>query len=657
MARKKRPSFWKRYGVEILILIAAFSFISTVGYAFFTLPSTDNLENLNLIRASEVYDRNGKLISKLFEENRTVVTLNNMSIYLQQAVIANEDVRFYSHVGIDPIGILRAAWVDIKSGSLAEGGSTITQQLAKNMFLTQEKSLIRKIKEALLALMIENRFTKQEILQAYLNQIYFGEGAYGVEAAAQLYFGKSAKQLNLAESALLAGLPRGPGIYSPYTDLQAALKRRSEVLAGLVKEGYITTEEAKQANSEPIVLAGKKKRVIQASYFLDYVSHLLVEKYGANRVYKGGLKIYTTLDTTVQEAAESTLADQQGAIISLDPRTGAILAMVGGKDYSVSQVNRALTEIRQPGSAFKPFVYATALNQGLSMNALSVDEPISIAGYAPQNYDKKYLGPVTLHKALRASINTVAVKLGQQVGMENVLTLAQALGIRTIQPQDNNLASALGGLTQGVKLIELTAAYTAFANQGIYSEPVAILKVVDENGVVLEENSWQQQPLLRPDIAYLMTTMMVSVINDGTGTAANIGRPAAGKTGTTDGYETAWFIGYTPEILTGIYLGKDDRSPVGLSGSQVAAYWGKLMTQALKNQPISSFPVPSNIISGITICSKTGQPPDRTCTDQEQSAFIRGTEPLIISSGKEPAMNKEKTKSKWPFPWLSLPQF
>ncbi|MGL5512745.1 MAG: transglycosylase domain-containing protein, partial [Sporomusa sp.] len=270
--------------IKVTALLILLTMSTNIGYAFLGIPETHNLDRLNLVAATQVFDINGQLISKLFEENRIVVTVNNISPYIQQAIIANEDTRFYKHYGVDPIGIIRAVIVNIRSGQLVEGGSTITQQLAKNMFLTQERTLTRKIKEVILALIIEHRFSKQEIMQAYLNQIYFGEGAYGVEAAAQLYFGKHAKGLSLSESALLAGLPRGPNIYSPYVNMQAALDRRAMVLAGMVKEGYITEKQASQANGEPINVAGKKKRVVQASYFLDYIANELVGRYGANRV-------------------------------------------------------------------------------------------------------------------------------------------------------------------------------------------------------------------------------------------------------------------------------------------------------------------------------------------------------------------------------------
>jgi len=656
---------WLMHSMIIIIIVCL---SAAIGYASF-LPQFNSLENLRLVAATQVFDDKGQLLSKLFEENRVVVSINNMSPYIQQAIVANEDSRFYTHFGIDPMGILRAVVVDLRAGSLVEGGSTLTQQLAKNMFLTQERTFTRKIKEFLLAVIIERKFSKQEILQAYLNQVYFGEGAYGVETAAQVYFGKHASELTLAESALLAGLPRGPNLYSPYIDNKAALERRFTVLDGMVKQGYITQGQANQAQGQPIALAGKKKRAVQASYFLDYVAQELVERYGANRVYKGGLKVYTTIDSKAQQGAETVLGQYQGAVLALDPRTGYIKAMVGGRNYEESQLNRVLVEVRQPGSAFKPFVYATAINQGLTANAIILDQPINIGGYAPQNYDKKYLGPITLKKALRWSVNVAAVKLGQQVGINKVLDLAKSMGITTLVEQDNNLATALGGLTQGVNLFELATAYTAFANGGILSKPIAILKVLDENDQLLEEAHVVQQSVLGADVAYILTNMMEGVIENGTGAPAAIGRTAAGKTGTTDGYETAWFIGYTPELLVGIYVGNDNRTPVEISGTQVAGMWGNMMSKTLIGSKPSEFLVPPNIVANVPICTNSGKlaAPGSGCPEIEYSAFIRGTQPTVSDTrirpklqpdGKTeiPAKGEEQTHW-WKLPMPRLPSF
>lgn len=654
-----RKKWWREYFVDSIIVLVILSLFASIGYAFFSLPKTDNLDQLQLVAATQVFDINGQLISKLFEENRIVVTINNISPYVQQAIVANEDTRFYSHFGIDPIGIMRAAVINLRYGGIVEGGSTITQQLAKNLFLTQEQTFGRKIKEALLAILIERKFSKQEILQAYLNQVYFGEGAYGIEAASQLYLGKHASELTLAESALLAGLPRGPNIYSPYADITAAVNRRSVVLAGLVKEGFITEQQAATANREQVQLAGKKKRTVQASYFLDYIANELVGRYGANRVYKGGLKVYTTLDLQTQQAAEAVLGEFQGAVLALDARTGYIKAMVGGRNYEESQTNRVLSEVRQPGSAFKPILYAAALNSGLTAASVIVDEPINIGGYVPQNYDKKFRGSITLKKAVRWSVNVAAVKVGQQIGMENVLNLARTMGISTIVPEDNNLASALGGLTQGVSLFELTTAYTGFANGGVISKPVAIIKVLDENGRLLEQSQLSQQTALQPDVAYIVTDILKSVLENGTGTPANLGRPAAGKTGTTDNYETAWFMGYTPELVVGIYIGNDNRKPVGISGTEVSALWGTMMSKVVRDVKPVDFAVPPNIITKLAVCADSGKlAPGSGCSDVEYSAFIRGTEPKISARGGQssPSPNQRDNRPFWKLPWR-LPGF
>lgn len=634
--------------VYIIIIIALSVLMAGCSTDF--LPYNDDLNQLHVKSATQVFDRNGELISKIFEENRIFVPINKISIHVQKAIIANEDSRFYSHWGIDPIGILRALANNIMKGSIIEGGSTITQQLAKNMFLTQERTWDRKIREALLALIIESKFSKQEILQAYLNQVYFGEGVYGIEAASQLYFGKHANELTIGESALLAGLPRGPELFSPYVNINAAKERRAVVLAGMVKFGYLSQEQADLAQREPIALRVKKKRDVQASYFLDYLTNKMVAKHGEQKVFRGGLKIYTTLDLKMQQAAESILGDYQGAVLILDPHNGSVLAMVGGRNYSESQLNRVNFETRQPGSTIKPFVYAEALRQGITPNYVLVDEPVNISGYSPQNYDKKYRGPITMRKALRLSINTCSVKMAQKVGVDKIINLAQELGITTLTDQDNNLSLALGGLTQGVSLWELASAYTAFANAGTVSEPVFINRVIDENGQILEENHPKQKRVLSPEIAYIMTNMLQGVIENGSGVAANIGRPSAGKTGTTDNYETAWFVGYTPDLLAAIYVGNDNRESVGISGGEVAGLWSTLMKKILGQTPITDFIIPENIIKDVQICAETGDLATPKCKDIEKTAFIKGTEPKVNTGTTD---NKTNNPLKLPF-WRNL---
>lgn len=650
---------------QSLLLIIILTFLLTSGCSFLGLPAADNLNDLRLIEATQVFDIHGQLISKLFEENRIVVPISRVQPYVYQAILANEDVRFYQHFGVDPIGILRAAAVNLRHGRVAEGGSTITQQLAKNMFLSQEQTFTRKFREAILALMLERKFSKQEILQAYLNQVYFGEGAYGVEAGSQVYFGKHAADLSLAESALLAGIPRGPSLYSPYVDLKAAKNRRAVVLAGMVSQGIISNEEAAQANAEEIVTIGRKRRLVQASYFLDYIAKELVERYGANMVYRGGLKVYTTLDIRAQQIAETVLNKQQGAVVILDPRNGHIRAMVGGKNYQESQINRVISDKRQPGSAFKPFVYAAALNQGLTQNTIFVDEPINIAGYQPQNYSRKNIGSVTMKKALRLSLNTVAVKLANQVGIKPAMDLAKQSGITSLVQGDNNLNTALGGLTEGVNLLELTAAYSVFANGGVHSKPIAVLKVLNGEEL-LEENSITQTTVLTPEVAYLITDMLQSVIKEGTGKGAAIDRPAAGKTGTADDMVTAWFIGYTPDWLAGIYLGNDNRTSIGLTGGEVAGVWGTMMQKITVSSVPVDFVKPNTIVTDIPICTETGQTPRKDCKEIEYDAFIKGTEPKnLIDSLLDPFLNpKQNTpaegedstqqKRRWKFPWFKF---
>lgn len=609
------------------IISAFMAFIIWVGSLFFPdLPDVSQLNDLQLISATQVYDRDGALISKLFEQNRLVVSDSQMSPYLEQAIVANEDARFYQHYGIDPIGIIRAVLRNIRAGSIAEGGSTVTQQLAREMFLNQQQTITRKLKEALLALQIEARFSKAEIMEAYLNQVYLGEGAYGVEAAAQRYFDKPAAALDLAESALIAGLARGPSLYSPYRDMDAALKRRNMVLRNMQEKGFISTEELSAASRQEICLAAKKERT-RAAYFVDYIAAQLIDRFGEDAVYKGGLKVYTTLDQKAQQAAEKTLGEIQGAVVALDPVSGHILAMVGGNHYEVSQRNRAIEELRQPGSAFKPFVYAAALSNGYRANSVIVDEPVNIAGYKPQNYDHKYIGSMTIKKALRWSVNTVAVKTAYDIGMDKVLSLAETAGISTLSGEDNHLAAALGGLTQGVSLLELTSAYAIFANNGIWSQPLAILRVVDDHGNTIYEGQQQQHAVLDEATAYIMTDILRGVIDGGTASNARLNCPAAGKTGTSDNYETAWFIGYTPQLLAGVYLGNDDRSPVNLSGTQAAERWQLFMQAALEGKTAVDFAVPENVIANVRIDARTGKLAAPNAKDVEYSAFIKGTEP------------------------------
>lgn len=566
--------------------------------------------------SSQIYDSNGRLITMVHaEENRIPVPISKTPKDLQNAFVAAEDVRFYQHGGIDIKAIGRAIWTNFSEGSVMEGGSTITQQLAKNALLTQERTLKRKISEAFLALEIERRYSKQEILEMYLNQIYFGEGAYGAQSAAMLYFGKNVEELTLGECAMLAGLPRRPSEYSPFNSMKLAKNRQETVLAQMVKYGFVDAAAAEAAVQAPVRLAPRKKTNAAgtASYFVDYVVQTLIEKYGADTVYKGGLKIYTTLDLDMQRAAEQSLhkylpsmftdsngvMQPQGALVAIEPQTGYIRAMIGGR--GTDEFNRAVLAERQPGSAFKPFVYLAALQAGISPEAVVQDRPTSFGGYIPQNYDGRFRGLVTVRSALEQSLNVVAVRLVNHVGPDKPVKLAQDMGISTLvtsgYANDQTLAMALGGLTRGVTPLEITAAYGTLANRGVRAEPLAILKVTDRNGAVIEENQSKTRAVVDEKSISVLVDMMRGVILRGTGVGANIGRPAAGKTGTTNDYQDAWFIGFTPNLVAGVWLGCDNNQslPRVTGGDLPAAIWRSFMLEGAAKLPVVDFPSPASL--------------------------------------------------------------
>lgn len=619
-----------------------------------TMPSLNG--EIRPAASSQIFDVNGKLITTVHSvENRLPVTINKIPKDLQNAFIAAEDARFYQHIGIDPRGILRAVWSNVTDRSVSEGGSTITQQLAKNALLTQERTLKRKIQEAVLALQIERQFTKTEILEMYLNQIYFGQGAYGVQAAAHVYFGKNVEDLNLAECSMLAGIPKSPNYYSPLNNLKAAKERQATVLDQMAKYEFLSQDRANQTKKSEIKLTSRAPGTAnEASYFIDYVSQLLIEKYGADAVYKEGLKVYTTLDLDMQRAAEKAMTQlptyrteangikqPQGALVAIEPHTGHIKAMVGGRGND--QFNRAVLAERQPGSAFKPFVYLTALESGMTPATIIDDSPISFGGWSPMNYDGKYHKQVTLRSALEQSLNVVAVKVAQQVGPEKVLYHAQQMGITTLVTRGNvndvNLAMALGGLTRGVTPLEIASAYGVLANQGVRAEPVAILKVVDRNGKVLEQYQPRSKAVINERSAYLLTDIMRGVLTRGTGGGANIGRPAAGKTGTTNDYKDAWFVGFTPDLATAVWMGCDNEGYLaGITGGAIpATIWHDFMSVALAKTPAHDFVRPSGIVSA-TISPKDGLiVNDPKNKDAQSEIFIEGTQPTKTSpNGQKP---------------------
>ena len=605
--------------LSIVVLVVFVVMVTGAGLGFLTasIHSMPSLKSdIRPNASSQIYDINGKLISTIHSaENRLPVSINKIPKDLQNAFVAAEDARFYQHIGIDPRGILRALWSNITNRGVSEGGSTITQQLAKNALLSQERTLKRKIQEAILALQIEQQYSKNEILELYLNQIYFGQGAYGVQSAAMVYFGKNVEDLTLEECSMLAGIPKSPNYYSPLNNLKAATERQGTVLEQMVKYEYITQATATKAHSTKLKLATRPQdgKGNTASYFIDYVTQHLIDKYGADAVYKDGLKIYTSLDLSMQVAAEQAmqqlpegrtdstgLKQPQGALVAIEPHTGYIKAMVGGR--GTDQFNRAVLAERQPGSAFKPFVYLAAIEEGMNPSSVVEDKAVSFGDWSPINYDGKLHGTVSLRGALEQSLNIPTVKLANKIGVDKPLYYAQQMGITTLVLQgytnDRNLAMSLGGLTRGVTPLEIASAFGVFANGGVLVEPTAIIKVIDRNGKILEQYTPKQKSVINAKSAYVLTDMMRGVINNGTGTAASIGRPAAGKTGTTSDYKDAWFVGFTPDLVASVWLGYDtDGYLNGITGgSTPATIWREFMGKALANTPARDFSKPEGVV-------------------------------------------------------------
>ena len=614
-SRQKRPA--KKSGSTAKRIILGFGLVilvmlTGIGCGFLTASMNTKPDLANDIlppASSQIYDINGNEIANVHAaENRRPVKIEQVPKDLQNAFVAVEDNRFYEHSGVDPRGIMRALYANIRGRGVSEGGSTITQQLAKNAYLTQDRTITRKIQEVFLALQLERQYTKQEILEMYLNQIYFGQGAYGVQAAAQTYFGKDVDKLTLNECAMLAGIPKSPNYYSPANNMQAAQARKAVVLDQMAKYGYIANSQAQKTKQEQLTLVKPvaKEKDNTAAYFIDYVTQTLIDKYGADAVYKEGLKIYTTLDIDMQKAAEAAVKklptyrtdgngvqQPQAAIVAIDPHNGYIKAMVGGR--GTDQFNRATMAVRQPGSAFKPFVFAAALEEHFTPNTVINDAPIDIGGWRPQNDSGSFSGKVTMREVAQHSINVPTVKIAQKIGIDKPIYYAQAMGISTFvldgAQNDKQLATALGGMTKGVTPLEITSAYGTFANKGVHVEPVVIVKVLDRNGKVLEQSEPKQNSVISANSAAELTDMLQTVIKNGTGRRADIGRPAAGKTGTTSNYHDAWFVGYTPDLVAGVWMGNDDNTPMrGVMGGQLPAeIWKAFMQKALAQTPAKNF--------------------------------------------------------------------
>ncbi|MFO0754101.1 MAG: PBP1A family penicillin-binding protein [Thermodesulfovibrionales bacterium] len=554
-----------------------------------------SLETYTPIESSFVYSSEGTTLAELYLERRNFVPHYKIPGQVKKAFIAIEDQRFYSHPGVDFIGILRAFYKDIMAQSIVEGGSTITQQLTKMLFLRPEKSVARKIKETIISAQIEKRYTKDEILGMYLNKAYFGARAYGIEAAAQTYFGKTLTDLSLGETALLAGLQKAPSQYSPFKSPEKALLRKQTVLKKMLQSGFISREEYERAGAEPLPTAPHNRKY-EAPYFVEFLRQQLEARYG-EKIYTSGLRIHSTINFALQKIAEEAVQNGireinkrvspgvQAALIALDPQTGQIKAMVGGNDFWETQFNRATLALRQPGSAFKPFVYSAALEKGMSTEDTVLDEPISFPGaraglsWSPRNYDGEYRGPVTLKKALALSLNTATVRLAHSIGIDTIITLAKRCGIKsTLHPY---LPLALGA--SDVTLLELTSAYGVFAT-GRRMEPVSYERVLTREGVSLEEVYPSSEEVLPPEAVEKMRELLGAVVEMGTATKAKeLGRPVYGKTGTTNDFSDAWFIGFDDRLVVGVWVGRDNHKPIGAkeAGAKAALpIWIEFMKQS-----------------------------------------------------------------------------
>jgi penicillin-binding protein 1A len=751
----ERRSRWRTILLVVLIALGlmAGGIALALWYVSQDLPSLDTLQAYQPSLVSRVYSDDRQIIGQYYIERRLLTPLADIPQNLIQAVIAVEDARFFEHPGLDIFGIVRAFWTNLRRGGKVEGASTITQQLARSLFLSSERTYGRKIKELILAYKIELILSKEQILEMYLNQIYFGQGAYGVAAAAQTFFGKDLAGLTLAESAMLAGLPKSPNSYSPAKNPERAKRRQEHVLARMEEARFITPAERDEAVKEALPVRRAAPEQI-APYFIEYVRQHLMAKYGETLVYKSGLEIFTTLNVDMQKAAEQAIRnglrqldkrqgwrgpigkqevavlvdkpsaapaqplregdllqgvvtkvgkdhvlvqvgstvgrlafddmawarrrlkgrdpakdfvvlpnvkqlvkpgdvievavkkldrdnvhfrlDQtplvEGGLIAIDPRNGAIRAMVGGYDFGRSEYNRAVIAHRQPGSAFKPIIYATALNAGLSPATLVVDAPVVYEQedlektWKPENYEKRFFGLISLREALIHSRNLATVKLLEKIGVRSVIDFSRTIGIAS--PLNYDLSLALG--SSSVTLLELSSAYGVFANQGMRLEPYGIIQVQGAGGQVLEQTLFEPRQVISKETAYMITNMLEDVIQRGTGQQArSLGRPVAGKTGTTNDYTDAWFLGYTPNLVVGVWVGFDDIRTLGEteSGAHAALpIWIDFMREALKPLPVVPFEIPDDVLF-VRVDPGTGLLPSDQGDQAAVEIFAKGTEP------------------------------
>ncbi len=666
LTRGEKIFLWS-LGLALVCVIG----IGTAAIQWFSrdLPSMERLEMIEPSLKTRILARDSTVVKEFYEQNRIYVPLDEIPVLVQKTFLAVEDRRFYQHSGIDMQRLFVTIWRDLIHWSRAQGASTITQQISTDLFLNKkEQTFPRKIREALLAFKIERTYSKDEILEMYLNQIYFGEGTYGIEAASRKFFGKSVRDIGLNQMALLAGLPKNPGGYNPFAYPERAARRVSLVLGAMEEFGVITEAQRDSLRDRSLDLVKKvSDNQDFAGYFAEQIRIVLEEKYGARSVYRDGYTVYTTLDAKLQRAAERNLERWlreietaygfkltrarfeaaaargeklapeylQGALVAIDPRSGHILAMIGGRDFRETQYNRAIQAPRQPGSAFKPFVYISALENGYNPSDIILDTPLVVElpngdVYKPRNYDRKFHGAITLREALSRSINIPSIKLIQALGPPSVIGVAKRMGIKS--RLQNVLSLALGA--SEVTLLDLASAYGVLAAEGMRAEPMSILRIEDRNGNTVEEYREFHEEALPPDVSYMITDMLESVIDEVNGTAwavrsRGLDIPVAGKTGTTDEYTDAWFIGYTPEIVIGVWTGYDERKSIGdgMTGARVALpIWIETMKAAYPGNRGPAFNRPPNIIEEL-VCQESGLLSTPYCPKISREIFIEGNEP------------------------------
>lgn len=601
--------------VVVLVFIGVLCLVVPVigaGVLITTMPKVE-LKDLPPIQTSVIYASDGRVIARLHgEQNRTVVPLKKIPQELLAAVIAIEDSRYYEHVGVDYIGIGRALATDLQEGRFAQGFSTITMQYAKDAFLTNEKTLARKLQQTMLAMQLEKKYSKDQILEMYLNRIYFGSGAYGVQVASETYFDKPVSELELHEAAMLAGIIQRPERYNPFVDPDATKRRRDVVLGRMADLKIIDQRTADEAISKPIkVRNGRPKEFTRVPYFVDYIKREISRRYGAGSIYKGGYRIHTTLDLDMQAKAEKAVnntlnrpGDPSASLVAIDVKTGAIKVMVGGKDYKKSKYNLAVQGKRQPGSSFKPFVLATAINAKMSpYSAFPAPGSIRLkydgTAWPVSNYsDSRRTGTMNLIDSTVYSVNTVYAQLILKVGVKKVVTMAHKLGVKSELTE--NPAIALGGLKHGVNALEMAGAYGTFARRGAQIEPWAIDRVLDSSGALIEKTKPAKKRVMAQNDADTINSILQSVVTRGTGTRARIGRPVAGKTGTAQDYKDAWFVGYSPDIAVAVWMGYMTPRPMTsvhgvrvTGGSLPTTIWASFMRSIIGEYPYSRFSKPA----------------------------------------------------------------